>query len=312
MANQTQSITLAESQAGRVDHFVRDLTGLSRSRTDRLFENSCVRVNGKICVNSFLRVGGGDQIQIRFDPDAGYPQVRKPWADRTFEVVFEDSWLIVVNKTAGVLTLPTDKDDRNTLLDRLRLYVNHSRRGRDCYIVHGLDRQVSGLLVFAKTTAGYEILQTQFSANLPKRMFTGIVNGIVAKPAGKFESYLATASNLDQYSVFSPELGQHAVTEYQVMETKLDTTIVEIELITARRHQLRVHFADAGHPVLGDPRYGKKKSHHRNWTKKRMALHAHGLEFLHPESGELMVFKSPVPQAIKRFRPIAVPKDDEV
>ncbi len=306
MANEVHSVTVNESQAGRADHLVRDLTELPRSKVTRLFENKCVRVNGKICRESFFRVAEGDLLQIQYDPKAGYPQVRKPWEDRTFEVVYEDSWLIVVNKTAGVLTVPTEKSNSNTLLDRLKLYVNHSKRGRDCFVVHRLDRQVSGLLVFAKTTVGAELLQAQFNEQVPKRMFTAIVNGLVAKPEGSFETHLATAKNLDQYSVYGKdkELGKHAVTEYKTIGTKLDTTIVEIAPKTARRHQMRVHLADAGHPVLGDPRYGKKKSQHRNWTKKRMALHAHFLEFHHPESGELVSFKSPIPVSIKKFRPI--------
>ncbi|MFK7766610.1 MAG: RluA family pseudouridine synthase [Mariniblastus sp.] len=308
MANEKHSLNVNESQAGRVDHLVRDVTELARSKVTRLFENKCVRVNGKICRESHFRVAEGDVVQIQYDPKAGYPEIRKPWEDRTFEVVFEDSWIIVVNKTAGVLTVPTEKSNSNTLLDRLKLYVNHSRRGRECFVVHRLDRQVSGLLVFAKTTIGAELLQTQFTEMVPKRMFTGIVNGIVEKPEGVFESHLATAKNLDQFSVYGKEkeTGKHAVTNYKVIGTKLDTTIVEVELRTSRRHQLRVHFADAGHPVIGDPRYGKKKSNHRNWTKRRMALHSHRLEFYHPESGEPISFQSPVPTSIKKFRPMPI------
>jgi 23S rRNA pseudouridine1911/1915/1917 synthase len=309
MPQQTHEVTVTPPQVGRVDHIVRDLTGLPRSQVDRLFQNKCVRVNGKVCIETFFRIAVDDKIAVQYDPKSGYQEKKKAWTDRAFEVVFEDSWIIVVDKKAGVLSLPTQKSIGNTLFDRLKLYLNHSRSGRDCFVVHRLDREISGLLVFAKSNVGAELLQSQFTANGPIRKFTAIVNGIVEPQSGTFESYLATASNLDQYNVYNSKDGQLAVTNYRVITTKLDTTVVELELKTARRHQMRVHLADAGHPILADPRYGKKQSLHRNWKKKRMAIHGHFLEFLHPENGERMTFQSPIPQALKRFRP--QPIEDE-
>ncbi len=310
MPKETHTVTVASEQIGRTDHIVRDVTGLPRSQVDRLFQNKCVRVNGKICLDTFFRVAQGDIVQVDFDPKSGYQEKKKAWTDRTFEVVFEDSWVIVVNKKAGVLSLPTQKSIGNTLFDRLKLYLNHSRSGRECFVVHRLDREISGLLVFAKSNVGAELLQAQFADNAPVRKFTAIVNGILEPESGTWESYLAMASNLDQYNVYTPKDGQHAVTDYRVIMTKLDTTVVELTLKTARRHQMRVHLADAGHPILADPRYGKKKSRHRNWKKKRMAIHGHYLEFTHPQSGDKMEFKTPIPQALKRFRPQPIEEDE--
>lgn len=268
-----------------------------------LFENGCVKVNGTACSDSFQRVNQGDVVEVEYHPDGGYKPAKAAWSDRTFKVVFEDTWLIVIDKTAGVLTLPTDKSKGNTLLDRLKLYLNHSRSGRDCHVIHRLDREVSGLLVFAKTAVAARLLQAQFADDAPKREFTAIVNGVMPPGEGEYESWLATASNLDQYSVHHAEGAAKAKTKYRVLHSKLDTTVVELELVTARRHQLRVHLNDAGHPVIGDPRYGKRKAQHRNWHKRRMALHAHRLSFLHPSDASPMVFESPIPNAMKKFRP---------
>lgn len=310
MPKETHEITVSHEQIGRTDHIVRDTTGLPRSQVDRLFQNKCVRVNNKVCLETFFRVTAGDVVQIDFDPKAGYQEKKKAWADRTFEVIFEDSWILVVNKRAGVLSLPTEKSTGNTLFDRVKLYVNHSRSGRDCFVVHRLDREISGLLVFAKSNVGAELLQAQFADNAPVRKFTAIVNGNLEPETGTHTSYLATATNLDQYRVYNENDGQLATTEYKVITTKLDTTVVELTLTTARRHQMRVHMADAGHPILGDPRYGKKDSQHRNWKKKRMAIHGHFLEFTHPETGQKVTFKTPIPQALKRFRPMPI-EDEE-
>lgn len=310
MPKETHEITVSHEQVGRTDHIVRDTTGLTRSQVDRLFQNKCVRVNNKVCLETFFRVAAGDIVQIEFDAKAGYQEKKKAWTDRTFEVIFEDSWILVVNKRAGVLSSPTEKSAGNTLLDRLKLYVNHSRSGRECFVVHRLDREISGLLVFAKSNVGAELLQAQFADNAPVRKFTAIVNGNLQPETGTHESYLATATNLDQYRVYNQKDGQHAITEHKVITTKLDTTVVELTLKTARRHQMRVHMADAGHPILGDPRYGKEAAGHRNWKKKRMALHGHFLELAHPESGEKMTFKTPIPQTLKRFRPMPIEEDE--
>ncbi len=303
MPKQTYSVTITGDQPLRADHVVRDLLRLSRSKITRLFANGCVTVNDKKCKDSFARVAAGDVVQVAFNPDAGYPEAPKAWDDRTFDVVFEDSWIIVINKAAGVLTLPTEKSTGNTLLDRIKLYLNHSRSGRECFVVHRLAREASGLLVFAKSAVGARLLQAQFNDDAPTRLFTAIVNGNMEKSEGNFECRLATASNLDQYAVYGKDEGSLATTEYRVLREKLDTTIVELRPVTARRHQMRVHLADAGHPVLGDPRYGKGKSRHRNWHKRRIALHGHRLEFLHPESAAPLVFESPIPVAMKKFRP---------
>ncbi len=310
MPKETHEITVSHQQVGRADHIVRDTTGLPRSQVDRLFQNKCVRVNKKVCSETFFRVTAGDILQIDFDPKAGYQEKKKAWADRTFEVIFEDSWILVVNKRAGVLSLPTEKSTGNTLFDRLKLYVNHSRSGRDCFVVHRLDREISGLLVFAKSNVGAQLLQAQFADNAPVRKFTAIVNGNVQPEAGTHKSYLATATNLDQYNVYNEKDGQLAITDYQIITTKLDTTVVELTLKTARRHQMRVHMADAGHPILADPRYGKKGAQHRNCNKNRRAINGHYLAFLHPESGERVEFTTPIPQAIKRFRPMPIEEEE--
>lgn len=304
MPTQNHTTTVQGHEICRADHVVRSLLQLSRSKITRLFENGCVKVNGQLCRNTFERVKPDDVIDVSFNPDAAYQPVKKAWNDRTFEVVFEDSWLIVINKAAGVLTLPNEKSTGNTLLERLRLYLNHSRRGRQCHVIHRLARQASGLLVFAKTDVSAELLQAQFNDQPPIRRFTAIVNGNMEKPQGTFQCRLATASNLDQYAVYGKDEGQLATTHYKVITEKLDTTVVELSPETGRRHQMRVHLANAGHPILGDPRYGKGKSKHRNWYKRRLALHGHRLEFLHPENAAPLTFETPIPLVIKKFRPI--------
>ena len=226
---------------------------------------------------------------------------RKKWTDRTFSIVYEDQHIIVVNKSANVLTVATDHGERNTLVSRISHYLKHSSHQREAFVAHRLDRGVSGLLVFAKSPAILRQLQEQFKQRKPERLYIAIVAGILKPSTGTFRSYLETGDNLDQFSTRNESKGQLAITHYRVLKELRDTTVVEVQLETGRRNQIRVHFADHGHPVLGDGRYRRKEAMHDRWPTKRIALHAISLGFEHPVTGERLLFESELPKSMKRF-----------
>ncbi len=260
-----------------------------------------MQVNGEDCPDPASPVTAGDQVTVTYDPHQGYPEKKRPWSDRTFSVVFEDKHLIVVNKSAGVLTVATDSGDPTTLVARVSNYVRHATGRRDVYVAHRLDRGVSGLLVFGKSLEAGRHLQEQFKRQQPERVFVGIVGGQMKSDQGTLRSYLDTGNNLDAFATHSKEQGQLAVTHYLVLNRLPDLTVVQMRLETARRHQVRVQFADAGHPFLGDPRYGGKASRHELWNKKRIALYASSLTIVHPVSGQQQTFECPTPKAMQRF-----------
>jgi 23S rRNA pseudouridine1911/1915/1917 synthase len=243
----------------------------------------------------------GDAIAICFDPAQRYKEKPRNWDDRTFRVVHEDSHLVVVDKSAGTLTVPTDNQEINSLIDRVSVYLSHSRGQREAFVVHRLDREVSGLLVFAKHEAVGKSLIEQFKQRKPTRVYMGIVAGEVAQDEGTWRSHLATGKNLDRYSSRPTDETELAITHYRVVRRMGDSTLVEVKLETGKRHQIRLHFADAGHPVLGDPRYKQNLASHPRWIRKRIALHASTLGFVHPISGEAMMFESPLPSAMQKF-----------
>jgi 23S rRNA pseudouridine1911/1915/1917 synthase len=160
---------------------------------------------------------------------------------------------------------------------------------------------VSGLLVFGKQKPIADRLIEQFKQRKPQRVYTAIVSGLMSSDEGTFDSHLATGKNLDRYIARPSRKTEVAITHYRVLRRMSDTTLVEATLETGKRHQIRVHFADAGHPVLGDPRYKTKQAMHPRWSRKRIALHAKSLGFEHPVSGESMKFASPLPWAIEKF-----------
>lgn len=285
--------------SGRLDQIVRDLTGRARSEMRGLFQRQCVRLNGEICEDLGTRVNPGDTIVVRHDPHTRYHEPPPERTNSAFRMVFEDEHLIVVDKAAAILTVPTDHGETNTLLGALNVYLGR-RRGR-ATVVHRLDRGTSGLLVFAKNPRIANELIAQFKVRKAEREYAAIVAGTIDQPAGTFSTRLGTTKSLQRFSTEDDDEGEIAVTHYKVERLLTGATYVRVRLETGRRNQIRVHFAEAGYPVLGDERYGTDQSGHPGWRVNRLALHAAILGFDHPRTKAALRFESPLPEEFERF-----------
>jgi len=211
------------------------------------------------------------------------------------EIVYEDRDLIVINKDAGLLTMSTPRDEQRTaqylLTDYLRKGASRSRLR--AYTVHRLDRETSGLLIFAKTEAVQQHLKDHWK-EVEKEYLT-IVHGQLKEKTGTLSSYLAENEAQFVYST-SQTKGKWAETQYSVVRENKLFSELKINLLTGRKNQIRVHFAEAGHPVVGDVKYGLKDK-----KFERMALHARAIAFNHPHSGKRMTFEAPVPKFFTRL-----------
>jgi 23S rRNA pseudouridine1911/1915/1917 synthase len=285
----------------RADRLVQQLCGRSRSEVTGLFDRGCVRLGGAICTQPAHRLTAGDRVELKYDPQQRYHPQPKPRRNLGFEIVFEDKHLLVVNKPAGLLSVPTVRGETNTLVGKASEYVKHVGKGRGAFTVHRLDRGVSGLLVLGKTQEIVRQIKDQFAAHKPEREYVAIVAGQLAPRQGTFRSLLATDKDLNRFSTEDEAIGQVAITHYRVVALLGDATLVQVRLETGRRNQIRVHFADAGHPVLGDERYRPDLSAHRHWPHNRLALHARLLGFMHPLTGEPLRFEAPLPAEIDEF-----------
>lgn len=293
-----RQVVAAES-SGRLDQVVRDLTGRSRSDIRGMFHHQCVRLNGEICREPGSRVTLGDSVIVRHDPHTRYHEPPPERVSSAFRTVFEDEHLIVVDKAAAILTVPTDHGETNTLLGALNAYLGR-RRGRAA-VVHRLDRGTSGLLVFAKNARIANELIAQFRIRKAEREYAAIVAGTLSEPTGTFTTHMGTTKSLQRYSTDDEDEGEIAVTHYQVNRSLTGATYIRVRLETGRRNQIRVHFADAGHPVLGDERYRTDRSYHPGWRANRLALHAAILGFDHPQTNESLRFESPLPDEFEWF-----------
>jgi len=302
LAHKSAEVAAESELVGRrIDRLVQQLCGLSRAQVTGLFDHGCVWRNGALATQPADRLAAGDRVELKYDPKQRYHPTPKPRRNLGFAIVFEDKHLIVVDKPAELLTVPTRRQETNTLQQKVADYVRHVAKGRGAYSVHRLDRGVSGLLVFGKTQEIVRQLKDQFAASKPEREYVAIVAGRMTQKQGTFESLLATDKDLNRFSTEDEAIGQLAITHFRVVARLDGATLVQVRLETGRRNQIRVHFAEAGHPVLGDPRYQPELAQHPHWPYKRLALHARLLGFTHPLTAKDLRLESPLPAEMDRF-----------
>jgi len=211
-------------------------------------------------------------------------------------LLYEDRDVIVVEKPCGLLTIGTERDKSRTVHTILNEYVRKGdpRSRNRIYIVHRLDRETSGILVFAKSEAVKTFLQEHWQET-EKRYLT-IVHGQLTPKTGTISSYLAENSAYTVYSTPDPTQGKLSHTEYTVLKESKGLSLLEIHLLTGRKHQIRVHLSEKGHPLVGDKKYGK-----RNDAYGTLALHARSISFTHPVSGKRLSFETGLPDFFIRL-----------
>jgi 23S rRNA pseudouridine1911/1915/1917 synthase len=275
---------------------------LSKNESLQLIQAGGAKINGRICSKSHQMLEPGDRLEIDW---IRQPVVHKPSATEkstaSFKVVHEDQDIVVVYKPANLLTVPTPHRESRTLLSMVTTHLKRNGHDDHAYCVHRLDRGVSGLLVFAKSLDVAELIRDQFAARKPERTYTAICAGRWSNAKGTIESYLTTDADLNRYSTDDQAAGELAITHFEVKQSWDDASLLEIRLETGRRNQIRVHMAEQGHPILGDPRYRPHRAEHWAWPYKRLALHAESLGLKHPRTGEMLKFKTSWPDEFRSF-----------
>jgi 23S rRNA pseudouridine1911/1915/1917 synthase len=238
-----------------------------------------VEVDGRVVRDGRAAVGAAARIALHRRGAVPFPP--------GLRLVYEDDCLLVIDKPPGLLTIATPRERERTAYRLLWNYLGAHRPPRRPFIVHRLDRETSGLLVFAKSPGAKRQLQAQFEAREVERAYVAVVEGRVREEQGTLESRLVQDRGL---RVRSGPRGKPAITRYRVRARQHDRTVLDLDLGTGRRHQIRVQLADLGHPVVGDSAHGARPSH-----PGRLCLHATRLGFAHPRSGERLHFESAPP-----------------
>ncbi len=287
----------------RLDKALADATGLSRARVQGLIEEGRVDLAGKTATSASAKVVAGTPFRILLA--AAMPAEAAP-EDIPLSIAFEDEHLIVVDKPAGMVVHPAVGNITGTLVNALL----HHCRGRLSGIngiarpgiVHRIDKDTSGLIVVAKSDAAHEGLAVQFAAHTVHRRYIAVCAGRPAPGEGRIEARIGRSDGDRKKMTVLPNnssRGKSAITHYKVLERLDDAAVIECRLETGRTHQVRVHCASIGHPLLGDPAYGKTPKSLRPALERlgfaRQALHAAELGFAHPLTGEFVQFRSDLP-----------------
>ena len=258
----------------------------SKTTLRQMLQNERVRVNGESEKNARRELDEGDLVEI------GQKSVQ-PALPPGLAILHEDDDVLVVLKSHGLLTVATERERETTAQAYLNAYLKE-KGGERVHVVHRLDRETSGVLVFAKHFAAREALKEKFAAHDIERVYVAMIEGELDPPRGTFRSHLRERKDLRMESVEAHPDAKLAVTHYRTIETNGRYSLLEIRLETGRKNQIRTHLSEAGHPIVGDRLYGSTVN-----PLGRLGLHAKLLGFDHPVTGKRMVFTAPLPKSFK-------------
>ena len=290
----------AKAQAQYTDYVVKEPTELmlflsammpqaSRTKIKSLLSKRIVYVDNTITTQYNFLLKPGMKVRISRNKNV------HEFHSRLLKIIYEDAYLIVIDKNEGLLSVNTERQKERTAVTILNEYVRQSGRQNRVYIVHRLDRDTSGLMMFAKDEKTQHTLRDNWHQIVFDRQYVAVVNGEVERSEGVVRSWL-TDRTLYVYSSPTDDGGKESITHYRVIKRKNGYSLLELNLETGRKNQIRVHMQDLGHPIVGDGRYGFEEAPN---PLGRLALHAFKLCFYHPVTGEVMRFETPYPPAFK-------------
>ena len=292
---------------GRLDHLIRQIFTLSHKKARKLITTGKVKVRSKTHLQWETQVNQNDWIEINLN--ASNPKKKEVFKA---SLIHQDDSFVVISKPSGLLSVPGHQEDEPSALQAAHRLCKGPRRPR---VVHRLDKETSGLLIFPRTIPATRVLQDALQSREIKRIYRCIVKGVVVEDEGYISSGLirkthkgrrgSAPRSLRRYPLsqqppkYREVEGKWALTQYRVIQRGQKSTALEVELLTGRTHQIRIHLSEIGHPILGEWVYApcRKLSH-------RLALHAAELHFKHPFTSQALSFKSSWPKELSRLQPL--------
>lgn len=281
----------APEETGLLDFLLAAMPDRKKTSVKELLKHNQVMVDGNVTTQFDMPVTEGAAVCVNTTREF------QTFYHPRLKIVYEDNDIIVVNKGYGLLSIGTDKIKDGTAYSLLRDYVKRKDPANKLFIVHRLDRDTSGLMMFAKTMQAKEAMQHNWNNMVLERRYVAVItNGPLDPQEGEIRSYLTENAAHEVYSTTEPGKGQLAVTYYRTLRSRGKYSLVELSLATGRKNQIRVHMKEAGHPIAGDRRYGAPAS-----PIHRLALHAQTLRFVHPVTRRDMSFATPIPASFDKL-----------
>lgn len=255
-------------------------SNLSKNSVKSLLHNEKVFVNGNMTTKYNYELNVGDVVEIR-------EKVAK-----NIDIIYEDKDIIVINKPSGLLTVATEKEKNKTAYHLVMEYLKKKNKNNRIFIIHRLDKDTSGIIMFAKNERAKHLYQDNWNDIVKKRCYYAVIDGKMGNKEGTIKSYLKENGNM-VYSV-KDRSGKLAITEYKVLKERKNISLLDINLKTGRKNQIRVHMKENKTPILGDLKYGEKSK-----LINRLALHAYKLELVNPVTKKLLTFEVNMPNEFK-------------
>ncbi len=255
-------------------------SNLSKNSVKSLLHNEKVFVNGNMTTKYNYELNAGDVVEIR-------EKVAK-----NIDIIYEDKDIIVINKPSGLLTVATEKEKNKTAYHLVMEYLKKKNKNNRIFIIHRLDKDTSGIIMFAKNERAKHLYQDNWNDIVKKRCYYAVIDGKMENKEGTIKSYLKENGNM-VYSV-KDRSGKLAITEYKVLKERKNISLLDINLKTGRKNQIRVHMKENKTPILGDLKYGEKSK-----LINRLALHAYKLELINPVTKKLLTFEVNMPNEFK-------------
>ncbi len=292
-----------ESDGQRLDTWLTTrLDGFSRARIQQLIKDGFVLVDGKSRKPHHV-LQAGSRVEVSIPPPQ--PTELKP-ESIPINLLYEDSDILVLNKPPGLVVHPAPGHASGTLVNALLHHCGDTSGGRSSLggiggelrpgIVHRLDKDTSGVLVVAKNQAALDHLAGQFKRHSVRKEYVALVWGCPHPETGTIESLVGRDPHNRKKMSAKPRAGRRAVTHYRVLERHEEASVLKVEIETGRTHQIRVHLAHIGHPVVGDTQYGRARVSKHAIKASRQLLHAERLAFAHPRTGKPLEFHAPIPE----------------
>ena len=269
-----------------LEFLLKTFQGQSRNSVKSLLGSHRVSIDGAPVTQFNFKLFPGDTVIISDSP------IRKKTRSN-LPIIYEDNDLIVINKPSKLLSVPSDNEKGSTAFRMVNDYLQQKDKHNRAFIVHRLDEDTSGVLMFAKNDRIAKALTNGDNWNnlVKKRGYYAIVEGQLDNKKGRITSYLKKNAQNMMYSSKKKGDGQYAITDYKVINESKDYSLIDVDIKTGRKNQIRVHFGDLGHYIIGDDKYGEPKN-----PIKRLGLHAYELDITNPLNGKLMKFKAPMPK----------------
>jgi 23S rRNA pseudouridine1911/1915/1917 synthase len=288
MKTEDTLLTVAEPMP-LMKFLIASLKHKSRDNIKSLLKNKQIWIEGRAISQFDYALVQGQQVTVK------WTRVSEPELYRQLNIIFEDDHIAVIDKSAGLLSISAGKE-HETAYSILSRHVKLADPAARIFVVHRLDRETSGLMMFAKSEAVQETLQKGWQTNIRERTYIALVEGQPQENEGTIRSYLFESKAFIVHSSTDPNKGELAITHYTTLKSSKDYALLEVQLETGKKNQIRVHMQDIGHPVAGDKKYGAKTN-----PVGRLGLHAAVLAFVHPVTGENMRFVSKTPPRFLRM-----------